>query len=108
MKDLFCMNCHETARSLLAMAVLKELGAKGSPERVMDCRSPDGHKLVRRLDIDVWVVKVKWAGNRVGFDRAVYVPKNTQLPGVWKYAYQQYAYADSLKILSKKDGGGVW
>jgi len=87
--EMFCMNCHEPVNRMLLMALLSDLGCKGSCENVHVCyASEDGeHRLVTRDKVDRWIVNLN--GGKCDF--SVYVPKGTSLTDVWRYARNQWA-----------------
>ena len=88
MSKMFCMNCHETVEYMMVMAMLSDLGCKGSCERVNECYASENgeHKLVKRENVDRWIVHLN--GGKCDF--SVYVPKGTPLTDVWEHAKRQY------------------
>jgi len=84
----FCMYCHEPLDRMLLLALLADLGCKGSCEHVAECyNSEDGqHYLITKDDVDKWIVKL----NGGQHDFPVWVPKGTSLTKVWSHAWQQH------------------
>ena len=99
-----CINCHEPTSRMLIMALLADLGCKGSCERVAECPNAEeeggGHELWDRDKLETWTVRVSWAGNPSGFNDIVYTPKGTKLTDVWRYAKKQHR-GKVEKILGK-------